>query len=419
MKPSLLPLLRCPACGDSLSVTAWQSDGEELLEGMLNCPCGETFPVIHGVPRMLLGPLRQQIHDTYPDFFAAHQETSTRSQAPPGNALPGGSASASSPDLPSPISHLPDFSPHLPDFSPDLPSPNSDLRSLRETQASFGYEWTTFCEMRPEWERNFWGYMAPLDGEFFRGKTVLDAGCGMGRHLYYSAHHAETAIGVDFSCAVDSAYGNTRHLPAAHVVQADLRQLPFAPQSFDFVYCLGVLHHLPSPDDGLRSLLGQLQPGGDLRIYVYWSLDQAPFWKRQMLRAVTAARRVTTHMPHRLLSLVCYPITIAAWAAIVVPYKCLSKLSATHNLAESLPLTQYADYSFKTLLNDQFDRFSAPIETRYRESEVRSWLAGAGLQDVTVSAHWGWLGHGKKKAGKARRSEMGDRRWEDKVRVES
>jgi len=47
-------------------------------------------------------------------------------------------------------------------------------------------------------------------------------------------------------------------------------------------------------------------------------------------------------------------------------------------LAEALPLKTYADYPFAVLVNDQFDRFSAPLERRYRREEVQAMLAGGG-----------------------------------------
>ena len=38
----------------------------------------------------------------------------------------------------------------------------------------------------------------------------------------------------------------------------------------------------------------------------------------------------------------------------------------------SWPLSIYTKYPFNVLYNDQFDRFSAPIEKRYSEAEVRT-----------------------------------------------
>jgi SAM-dependent methyltransferase len=309
---------------------------------------------------MLLGNLRGQLWHNYPDFFSAHQ-----SELPACLRLP-----------PRHVSSQPDAS--------------------VKTQQSFGYEWTKFSTMRPEWERNYWGYLAPKTADFLRDKVVLDAGCGMARHLYFSAQHCAEAIGIDFSVAVDVAARDTAALPHAHVVQADLNQLPFRPQTFDFIYSLGVLHHVPDPDAALRNLLQFLKPGGEVRVYVYWNLEGAPTWKRALLAAVNACRRVTVRLPHGLLLWLCYPIALGSWLTFVLPSRWLSRTAAGSGWVKNLPLRQYGAYPFGVLLNDTFDRFSAPIEQRFSPHEVRAWLERAGLDLVTVSAHWGWLGHGRK-----------------------
>lgn len=357
MKQQLLSLLACPSCSGTLSSEVWKASATEIVEGLLHCQCGEAFPIIGGVPRILPGSLRPQLYKEYASFFAANSRR-----------LP--------PSL--------------------LPDTESGVTVAGKTQRSFGFEWTKFSTMRPQWENNFWGYMAPHDADYFQGKTVLDAGCGMGRHLYHASRYAKDVIGIDFSRAVDAAYHNTSHLPAAHIVQADLSYLPFHDRTFDFIYCLGVLHHLSSPDDALKGLTECLKPHGEMRIYVYRDLKDSPRWKQLLLALVTVLRRITTRLPHRLLSWLCYPIAAGAWLTFVLPYRLLFRFRLTRRIADTLPLTQYARYPFGVLLNDQFDRFSAPLERRCSCDEVRWWLEGARLENVTVNPHWGWLGHGRK-----------------------
>ncbi len=56
------------------------------------------------------------------------------------------------------------------------------------------------------------------------------------------------------------------------------------PESFDLVYSLGVLHHLEDPLAGVRALAKLVRPGGELRLYVYRTLEDEPWWKRAALR---------------------------------------------------------------------------------------------------------------------------------------
>jgi SAM-dependent methyltransferase len=263
------------------------------------------------------------------------------------------------------------------------------------TAASFGFEWQHFHELRSEWERNFLEYMQPHGPDFFRGKRVLDAGCGSGRHAYYAAKFGAEVAAVDLSDAIGVARENTRALGRVSTIQADLYNLPFAPESFDFIYSIGVLHHLPDPEAAFRNLLRYLKPGGEIRIYLYWWPEGQPA-KRALLSAVSAVRRITTHLPHRFLYWLSYPAAAAAYTAFVAPYRLLRALPGTAPLAERLPMKQYAAYPFQVCVNDQFDRFSAPIENRYTQAQVRTWLERAGLEEASVCPNWGWLGSGRK-----------------------
>ena len=66
--------------------------------------------------------------------------------------------------------------------------------------------------------------------------SLLDCGCGKGRHLRVMAGFgASELVGVDVSDAVDVAYANTRELGNVNIVQADLHRLPLR-NEFDLAY---------------------------------------------------------------------------------------------------------------------------------------------------------------------------------------
>lgn len=53
----LLEWLVCPSCRDKLTLEVSSLEGEKIIEGALNCPCGKRFPIIGGVPIMLCDDL--------------------------------------------------------------------------------------------------------------------------------------------------------------------------------------------------------------------------------------------------------------------------------------------------------------------------------------------------------------------------
>jgi hypothetical protein len=157
---------------------------------------------------------------------------------------------------------------------------------------------------------------------------------------------------------------------------------------------LGVIHHLPDADRALRAIARHARAGGRVQVYVYW----VPEWRshRAVLAAVTAARKLTVHMPHWLLHILCYPLAAGLLVAFVLPYRAARNVPLLEPLARRLPLKTYADYPFGVLVNDQFDRFSAPVEHRYEPDEVERMLRAAGLEDILITANNGWLGSARR-----------------------
>ena len=263
----------------------------------------------------------------------------------------------------------------------------------QRTRDSFGYEWTHFNDWRPSGSTNFNEYFNGVDLGALHGRLVLDAGCGMGRHARQLAPFAGDVIAVDFSDSIHAAARNVRGIRNVHCVQADLLDLPLRDGMFDFVYSLGVLHHLAQTEEALAGLVRKVRSGGKLRVYLYW---RRRGWAGGLLMIATAARRVTTRMAFPVLRACCWLLSVGLYGAVVLPYRVASKLGLRRH--EQWPLFVYTKYPFAVLYNDQFDRFSAPIEKRYDRDEVRALLERAGLRDVTVQPAFGWIGEGTRPA---------------------
>ena len=74
----------------------------------------------------------------------------------------------------------------------------------------------------------------------------------------------------------------------------------------------------------------------------------------------------------------------------------MKRVPALRSVADKMPMKQYAVLPFRVCVNDQLDRFSAPIENRYTKTEVEAWLSSAGLKKFQVIPNFGWLGTGQK-----------------------
>jgi len=249
-----------------------------------------------------------------------------------------------------------------------------------KTSQSFGFEWNTFHKMFDAYRENFLNYIAPLDKTFFRDKIVLDAGCGVGRHTYWTAEFgAREVIGMDFSDSAEASYANTKHLDNVHIVQADIYHPPFKKGVFDYVFSIGVLHHLPDPEEGFRSLVPLVKSGGTMGIWVYGEKHNKA--ARFIFEPV---RMITRHIPHRVLYYLCYLPTLGVELSNRL-YTSLSKFKLTAGLARLLPLSYYVRFPFDVKLNDAFDVFATPKSTYWRKDQIEQWYDRAGLTDYDVT----------------------------------
>lgn len=124
--------------------------------------------------------------------------------------------------------------------------------------------------------------------EHIVGKKVLDMGCGSGRYsIALSKTGAEKVVAVDVQKkSYDKVRGICERLN--HNVQffeEDVLKLSFDDNTFDFVFCNGVLHHTHSIEKGLKELGRVLKKAGKAFIYLY--AGGGIFWHtRNALRLV-------------------------------------------------------------------------------------------------------------------------------------
>ncbi|HEY3918345.1 MAG TPA: tetratricopeptide repeat protein [Stellaceae bacterium] len=133
--------------------------------------------------------------------------------------------------------------------------------------------------------------------DFAKGLRVLVAGCGTGDSALWLAHQLRDApaeiVALDLSSAsleIAAARAAVRGLGNLRWVNASLLDLPTLGLGlFDYVSCLGVLHHLPDPEAGLRSLAAVLQPDGGMAVMVYGLRGRSHIYAMQeILRQATA-----------------------------------------------------------------------------------------------------------------------------------
>jgi len=126
------------------------------------------------------------------------------------------------------------------------------------------------------------------------GTRVLDVGCGTGEALgWFQELTGATGLvaGIDLSSAhVRAARANAPDTTV--IAQADMLKPPFAPATFDLIWCVNTLNHLRDRLAGLKTLAGLLRPGGRLALGQSGFLPEMFFaWDARLERVVREADR--------------------------------------------------------------------------------------------------------------------------------
>jgi len=298
----LLNLLVCPECRSELRLDAAAKSGDDVSTGALTCASGHTFPITNGVPR-----------------FVQHEL-------------------------------------------------NADQARTRD---SFGYEWTRLYpehgHTTQEWQAErdiFLEYTRSLPSEY-RGKLVLDAGCGNGRYAKLANDWGARVVCVDISSAVEIAQANVGSRPDVAVVQGDLFKLPFKTSLFDIVYSIGVLHHTPDAKGAFHAIQPLVKPGGFFSIFMHGQGNRVLYSTNRWIRAWTskASYRTTWNF--------CLVLTGIAKVLLAIPF-----------VGPVLYLVGRQVIFFSPDQHNNYDHFSAGFTSFHRKEEIRGWYAG--WDDVAV-----------------------------------
>ena len=150
---------------------------------------------------------------------------------------------------------------------------------------------------------------------FFTGKAVLDAGCGCGRAsflmLKYGAKHVTCFDMAGKNLIVTERNLRTHGFSNFSLKEGQIDSLPYEGESFDLVWCNGVLHHMENTGKGLSELIRVLKVEGWLWLYLYgaggiywylmdffrdWFRDVDKQWLLKFLRALFSPVKVGEFM---------------------------------------------------------------------------------------------------------------------------
>jgi SAM-dependent methyltransferase/uncharacterized protein YbaR (Trm112 family) len=352
MKGKLLSVLCCPACRSDLRLVVFQEDSnavigadvprsrDDAVEGLLECACGIAYPIIDGVPRLLESGL-----SAFPEFLNRYRE---KVRGEMGCSV---------------------FRQRL----PCRPREN-DYEFIR---TSFSMEWEFFDYAVDR----TWGWTlgerkrvflndVGLREDQLRGKLLLDAGCGNGTLTAALSTFGSEVVGLDLNDGLGKANRNRARYAAGrreevHFVQGNLFNPPLRHNSFDVIYCSGVIHHMPNARESFKRLVPLVRKCGRVYIWVYGdrSLPVRIFME--------SGRQLKRFM--RLESLLVTCRLMAPFYKVGV------------ELVNALGVMKFRERSVREITLDLFDLFAPQYNHRQTEEEVQGWFKEERFTNITVS----------------------------------
>lgn len=250
------------------------------------------------------------------------------------------------------------------------------MKNRDKTIEDFGEQWQRYTS-----NNGYYGSQTLLQDIFgpllevsqLKGKVVGDVGSGTGRivNMLLSAG-VKKVVALEPSDAFYVLKENT----AFYSDKIEYINLPGEKLSvdseLDYVFSIGVLHHIPQPESTMQAMFDSLKPGGRTLIWLYGKEGNELY-----LAIFKPVRSITKHLPHFLLSAICHFLNV-----ILFGYINLCKVIR-------LPMTSYmlnvvGKFDWKTRYLAIYDQLN-PAEARYYTREqAQLLLETAGFQDIEL-----------------------------------
>jgi len=249
---------------------------------------------------------------------------------------------------------------------------------------SFGLQWNRFASTQIDSkvgtnrsevrfrEETLWGE------KDLTGKLVLDAGCGSGRFSEIALKLGASLIAVDYSSAVEASKQNLSAEDKL-IIQGDLAALPILDETFDFIYCIGVLQHTSEPAKIVKELLRCLKIGGEITLTFYENSSWHVLWYSKYL-----VRPLTKRLPKALLLKVIEKSSPFWFPLTSFLFSLPGYLSRSFRFL--IPIANYVEYKYTNpkiardeAILDTFDMLSPSYDKPIKKSEIQSWILESGI----------------------------------------
>ena len=251
----------------------------------------------------------------------------------------------------------------------------------------FGNEWSNFDQStidKKELIKAFNQYFEIFPKNILnKNNEGFDMGCGSGRWSKLIAPLVKKLNCIDPSYkALNVAKKNLINHKNVFFYNKGVNEISLKPNSQDFGYCLGVLHHITETQKGIKSCYNLLKENSPFLIYLYYKFDNKPIWFKIIWKTSDYLRKFVSKLPFKIKKIVTYFIALIIYYPLSKIAKIFDRLGFNVN---NFPLSYYRNKNFYFMATDSLDRFGTKLEKRFTKKEFEKMLLDAGFVEIKFS----------------------------------
>lgn len=256
---------------------------------------------------------------------------------------------------------------------------------MQKKQYEWEWQWSKF------YDNNLWlfkEWIYPNKLEDFKGRDVLDCGCGSGQHLNFIAPYCKYALGIDLNTP-EIARKNNRSNRNIDVMEGDISTIMLK-KKFNIVYSIGVLQHTDNPTASFNNIKKYCKKNGRVIVWVYsW---EGNFFNRKLLEPLK--RMFFLKLNKKALFGLSATITILLYIPIYTVY-----LLPLRFLPFYYYFQNFRKLNFSRNNLNVFDKLNAPQTFFIKNNVIKKWFNGKEFSNVHISHYKGvsWRASGTKK----------------------
>lgn len=256
--------------------------------------------------------------------------------------------------------------------------------------SNFGFQWKKFKKNQidkfnnsGQSKKRFFA-STNWENENLDGKNILEMGCGAGRFTQIVLDYTKANIhSVDYSESVEANFENNGPNERLKLFQASVYEMPFEENSFEKVFCFGMLQHTPFPKKTIECLYKVLKPGGELIVDFYpyngfWTKIHSKYILRPFLKNLSNDKLITWIERN-----IDWMMLFSRFFILTKTDRFFNRFIPVCDIRNIIPESLSKEETRQWAILDTFDMFSPKYDCPLKIKQVQKWFVDIGMKNVS------------------------------------